>query len=189
MLLLTPLYGNYKKNSIMLKNKTSKFLVTGGMALVGLVAGIATIAGAQTTTTATPSTLQSQAVTTTSTQGDVADATESKTKGHAPLGGDGVVSSINGTTIVIGEESDEGGASYTIDASKATITNNGAGATISDIKVGQKIFVVGATSGTGVTATSISIGHHGEHADQANDADGGAISETSEGSGSGDIGE
>ena len=177
----------------MLKNKASNFLVAGGMALVGLVAGVATIAGAQSATVTTTSptnttTVQNQTVDTPE-QGDVVDATESKTKSHAPLGADGVVSSINGTTIVMSEESDEGSGSYTIDGSKATITNNGSGATISDIKVGQKIFVEGQTTGTNVAATSISVGHHGEHADKANDTDGSATNEASEGSGSGDSGE
>jgi hypothetical protein len=57
------------------------------------------------------------------------------------------------------EEAEEGGASYTIDATSATVTNNGAAATIADIKVGDKIFVQGTTSGNDVTATSISLGH------------------------------
>jgi hypothetical protein len=102
------------------------------------------------------------------------------------LGGDGVVSSITGTTIVVGEESDEGGASYTIDASKATITNNGAAATLADVKVGAKIFVQGTTSGTNVVATSISVGGHGGHMDKANDTDGTTGAEASEPAGSSD---
>ncbi len=59
------------------------------------------------------------------------------------------------------EESDEAGAAYTIDASKATVTNNGASAALSDIKVGDKIFVQGTTSGANVAATSVSLGHPG----------------------------
>jgi hypothetical protein len=82
---------------------------------------------------------------------------------------------------VIGEESNEGGASYTVDASKATVTNSGAAGTIADVKVGEKIFVQGAVSGTSVAATSISVGHPGEYGkDKANDTDGGAASEASE---------
>jgi hypothetical protein len=102
------------------------------------------------------------------------------------LGGDGVVSSINGTTIILGEESNEGGASYTVDASKATITNNGVAGSISDVKVGQKIFVQGTTVGTNVSATSISVGHKGEKVGEANDTDGGSASEASEPAGSSD---
>lgn len=78
---------------------------------------------------------------------------------HAPLGGDGIVSSINGSTIVMAEESDEGGASYTVDASNATVTKNGASASLSGIAVGDKIFVRGTTTGTNVVATSINDGH------------------------------
>ena len=85
--------------------------------------------------------------------------------GHAPMGGDGIVASINGTTIVMNEEADEGGASYTVDASNATVTKNGATGQLSDIKVGDKIFVQGTTSGMNVTATMISVGHPGGHRD------------------------
>jgi hypothetical protein len=90
--------------------------------------------------------------------------------GHRPLGGDGVVSSISGTTIVMSEESDEGGASYTIDASSATVTNNGVTAQLSDIKVGDKIFVEGTVNGTNVKATSISLGHPGDKNEAGKDA-------------------
>jgi hypothetical protein len=83
-------------------------------------------------------------------------------RGHAALGNDGNVTAISGNTITMQEESDEGGASYTVDASKATITNNGAAATVADIKVGDKIMVSGAVSGNNVTATAISLGHAGE---------------------------
>jgi hypothetical protein len=138
----------------------------------------------------TPATtsVTSQTAVDTPEAGDVADVpgVAEKGHGHAPLGGDGVVSSITGTTIVVGEESDEGGASYTIDASKATITNNGAAATLADVKVGAKIFVQGVTTGTNVVATSISVGGHGGHMDKAGDTDGGAASETAEPAGSSD---
>lgn len=103
-------------------------------------------------------------------------------RGHRPLGGDGIVSSINGSTIMMGEESDENGASYTIDASSATITNKGAAAQISDIKAGDKIFVEGTVTGNTVKATSISLGHPNfrEHEDGTKDGetndDGGASS-------------
>jgi hypothetical protein len=103
------------------------------------------------------------------------------------LGGDGVVASISGATIVIGEESDEGGAPYTVDASHATVTNNGAAATLADIKVGDKIFVQGPVTGTTVSATSVSLGHPGMHKGE-NDTDGNAASEASEPAGSTDSG-
>ncbi len=84
-----------------------------------------------------------------------------KGHGHAPLGGDGVVSSINGTTIVMTEETNEGGAAYTVDASSATVTKDGAASTLSSIAVGDKIFVQGTVNGTNVAATSIADGHRG----------------------------
>ncbi len=180
----------------MLKNKVSKPFLVGLMVLVGLGSGVAIVASAQSAMTVAPAntTVKTQTVDTPE-PGDVPDApgategTRPKTHGHAPLGGDGVVSSINGTTIVVSEESDEGGASYTIDASKATVTNNCVAGSLSDIKVGAKIFVEGTTTGTNVAATSVSLGHKGEHADKAGDKDGSASSEASEPAGSGDAGE
>jgi hypothetical protein len=194
----------------MLKSKST--LAFGVMALVGLISGVAVMASAQSATTTTvpaTTTVKAQAVVDTPEPGDVADVAgqsavdtpepgdvadvpgvaEAKTQGHAPLGGDGVVSSISGTTIVMGEESNEGGASYTIDASKATVTNNGVAANLSDIKVGAKIFVQGTTSGTNVSATSISLSRKGSHVEKANDTDGSAASEGSESASSTDAGE
>ncbi len=81
--------------------------------------------------------------------------------GHAPLGNDGNITAINGTTITMSEEADEGGASYTVNAAGAAVTNNGAAAQLSDLKVGDKIFVNGTVSGTNVTATQISTGMGG----------------------------
>ncbi len=169
----------------MFKDKLSKYLLVGGMSVVGLVAGIAGMAGAQSAVTAnTPAstTVTSSTTVDTPEPGDVADVpgVAEKTHGHAPLGGDGVVSSITGTTIVVGEESDEGGASYTVDASKATFSNNGVAGSISDIKVGEKIFVQGTTNGTNVSATSISVGHPGGHMEKAGDTDGNSASEATE---------
>ncbi len=181
----------------MLKKKIPSSLIVGGMALVGLIAGVATMAGAQSIVThpvTTPAV--STAVTTTTPAvdtpepGDVPDAPgAAETQKHAPLGGDGVVASINGTTIVMGEESNEGGASYTIDASKATVTNNGVAGSLAGVKVGEKIFVQGTTTGTNVAATSISVGGHGSHIGKGNDTDGGAASEASEPAGSSDTSE
>jgi hypothetical protein len=146
-------------------------LLGAAMLLGGAVAGAASLASAQSTTTntVTPAvTTNIPAVTTTTSvpnaSTDANEATEpARPQGHAPLGGDGIVSSINGSTIVMGEESDEGGASYTIDASKATVTINGAAGSLSSITVGQKIFVQGTVSGTSVVATSVSVGHPGGH--------------------------
>jgi len=167
----------------MLKNKISLSLFTIGMASVGLIAGIAGMASAQTAAKTgvipTNATVTNKAVDTPE-PGDVADSVTVKTHGHAPLGGDGMVASISGTTIVIGEEANEGGAAYTVDASKATVTKNSSAAQLSDIKVGDKIFVQGAVSGTNVAATSVLVGHPGERMDKLNDTDGTAANETNE---------
>lgn len=172
----------------MLKDKFSKYLIAGSMGVVGLIAGIAGIAAAQSaTSTSAPTTTSVNQTVDTPEPGDVADAP--KTHGHAPLGGDGVVSSVTGTTIVMGEEADEGGASYNIDASKATITVNGAAGTLADVKVGQKIFVQGTTNGTNVVATSVSVGHPGKHMERAGDTDGGSADEANEPAGSTDASE
>ena len=147
---------------------SKNFTKTGAILLIsmGLVSGIAgTIAtqthaqgnsavtptDAQVTNAADNAATGTPAVTTPATTGE-------KRHGHAPLGGDGNITAINGTTITMQEEADEGGAIYTIDASQATFTNKGAAATIATLKVGDKIFVKGTTSGTNVTATSISLG-------------------------------
>ena len=161
-----------------IKNKLSAPLTLAGMGLVGLLVGIGAIASAQSATTSSPATVTTTSSSNT-TQNTVDkpesanDPTDGKTGSaghHAPLGGDGVVSSINSSTIVMAEESNEGSASYTVDASKATVTSDGTSASLSDIKVGDKVFVKGAVSGTNVAATSISLDHQetGNHQD-AND--------------------
>ena len=149
-----------------------RFMTT---ALAALAAGMLCVAAGTATS----------AVDTPETANDPADTDTDKAHGHRPLGGDGVVASISGTTIVVSEESDEGGASYTVDASKATVTKNGASASLSDIKVGDKIFVDGAVNGNTVSATSISLGHRGDDGD-ADDTDGDSASEGSEAPGASD---
>jgi predicted lysophospholipase L1 biosynthesis ABC-type transport system permease subunit len=118
--------------------------------IAGIGAGAFALAGAQSAAAADTST------TTTPTA-----ASGTHPQGHAPLGGDGVVASISGTTLTMTEEANEGGATYTVDASNATITKNGAAASLSSIAVGDKIFVKGTVTGTTVVATSINDGHGG----------------------------
>jgi hypothetical protein len=187
--ILTPLSALVKNKEYMSKNKIMLFVISAlGLLGAGAIGGTALMASAQSATTApavittSTNTGASSSVDTPESTNDPADTdTGTKTHGHAPLGGDGVVSSISGTSIVIGEESGEGGAPYTVDASKAIVTNNGRAATLADIKVGDKIFVQGAVSGTSVSATSVSLGHPGWGGkDKANDTDGSAASETSE---------
>lgn len=134
-------------------------MLAAGMLGLGAIASIGVQAFAQ---SATPTATTPVATVTTSSNNE--------THKHASMGGDGIVTSINGTTIVMAEEADEGNASYTIDASK--ITN------LPAIKVGDKIFVQGAVNGANVAATSISLGHpqgrwgHRDETPEAKDANG-----------------
>lgn len=154
----------------MLNKISTTLLALGAMLTGGIAVGVISLAHAQGVGTTT----------TTSISGET--TAEPKAHGHAPLGGDGIVASLSGTTIVMTEESNENGASYTIDASGATVTKDGVSAQLSDIKVGDKIFVQGNVSGTNVSATSISLGHPGEWQDKANDTDGTSAEEGSESS-------
>lgn len=162
----------------MLKDKKT-YIVTGAMALVGLLAGAASMAGAQVATTSAPNTVVTSSTSTSvdkpESPNDPADTDKgTETHGYRPLGGDGIIASINGSTIVVGEEADEGNASYTVDASKATISGkNGVAVALTDLKIGDKIFVAGSVSGTNVTATSISLGHpHEKNDTETNDDNG-----------------
>ena len=194
---LSALFIQLAQKEFTMKNKTSMYLVAGTMALVGLVAGTATVmASAQTGATSTQAsqTIMNASSTvkdTPESPNDPADNdTDTNEHGHAPLGGDGVVSSITGSTIVVSEESDEGGSSYTVDAGKATVTNNGASASLSDIKVGAEIFVQGSVHGNSVVATSISIGHSGhDRESEVDDTDSGAASESNEAPSASDAGD
>jgi len=156
----------------MLKNKLSMIMLIAAGLIIGLGAGVAGLVTAQTTgidsnervnQVANVNDDVSQAATgqtiaTTAPSTTTAPATAAESRGHAPLGGDGVISSINGTTIVMTEEADEGGAAYTVDASNATVTNNGVAGNLADLKVGDKIFVQGPVNGTNVTATAVFVG-------------------------------
>jgi hypothetical protein len=68
----------------------------------------------------------------------------------------GTVASINGTAIVL---TGKNGISYTVDASKATLTKaKKSPITITDIKAGDTLRVFGVVSGTNVVATKIIAG-------------------------------
>lgn len=137
------------------KNKLALPLLAAAM-VAGISVGALGVAGAQSAAAADTSTTTS-AVTTSGT------SAAAHPRGHAPLGGDGIVASINGTTLTMTEEADEGGATYTIDASNATVTKDGATASLASIAVGDKIFVKGTVTGTNVVATSVNSGRGGAH--------------------------
>jgi hypothetical protein len=142
------------------KTLKNPVLSTAAFGLIGAAAGLAAMAAAQTVDTQTAA--QASTTTAPTTQSaSVGTAEAPHAHGHAPLGGDGNITAINGSTITMQEESDEGGATYTVNASSATVTKDGTTATLADLKVGDKIFVQGTTQGTTVTATTIHSGHGG----------------------------
>ena len=75
----------------------------------------------------------------------------------------GTVSSINGSSLSI---TNEGGASYTIDASGAAVVRQGATSTVSAISAGDRVVVQGSVNGSTVTATSV-IDQGAKPADQS----------------------
>jgi hypothetical protein len=123
-------------------NKKTLSLLAGVALLGGAVAGVTGLASAQTST-----------ATNTTASGTVET---NRPHGHRPLGQDGVISAINGTSVTIAEEADEGNGTYTVDASAA--------GDLSALKVGDKVFVEGTVNGTNVKATSI-----GSHKDRGQD--------------------
>jgi hypothetical protein len=80
--------------------------------------------------------------------------------GRAP-GLIGTVSAINGTTLTVtdkGRGVNATATTYAVDASTATVSKNGATSSLSNVAVGDTVMIVGKTSGTNVTATSINDG-------------------------------
>lgn len=64
----------------------------------------------------------------------------------------GTISSISGNTITI---TNEGGSTFTVDATNATVMKEGATSTVSTLASGDSIIVQGTVNGSSVTATSI----------------------------------
>ncbi len=155
-----------------MKNRTATMTALALSILAGLGAGIAGMASAQTSGVAPAAVVDTSAVSPAVTSATIATApattvtTKTRPKGHRPMGQDGTITAINGTTITMQEEADEGGAVYTVDASGAAFSKDGATATISSLAVGDKVFVDGTVSGTNVTATSVSLGHPGHMGDR-----------------------
>jgi len=150
--------------------------------LTGAGAGVAGIVSAQTSGTAAVDTASqaSVAAATTGTSvtvdapeaGDVADTAvdtpETGDSADVHQQGphmDGNVTAVNGTTITVTEEAKEGGAVYTVDARSATVMKNGAAAQLSNIAVGDKVFIDGTANGNSIVATGINVGgpHGGPH--------------------------
>ncbi len=80
--------------------------------------------------------------------------------GHRP-GVFGTVSAISGSTLTVqskGWGPNAQATTYTIDATNATVSKNGASSSIGNIVAGDTVMVQGTVSGTSVTATSIKDG-------------------------------
>lgn len=80
----------------------------------------------------------------------------------------GTVASVNGTTLTITSKAGPNGtpaaATYTVDASGATVTKEGSASTVSSIATGDTVMVQGTVSGTSVTAKVIRDGMPGKGA-------------------------
>jgi len=77
----------------------------------------------------------------------------------------GTVSAISGTTLTVsakmgppGQNQNASPTTYTVDASAAVVTKNGAASTLAAIAVGDTIMAQGTLSGTTLTATAIRDG-------------------------------
>ena len=77
------------------------------------------------------------------------------------MGINGTVSAINGTSLTVTSKARPNGAvqtTYTVDASKATVTKNGAASSVSSIAIGDTVMIQGTVTGTNVIATKIRDG-------------------------------
>lgn len=73
----------------------------------------------------------------------------------------GTVASVSGTTLTVtskGFRQNATATTYTVDASNATVTKNGANSSVSNIATGDTVMVQGTVSGTSVTAKTIRDG-------------------------------
>lgn len=72
----------------------------------------------------------------------------------------GTVTAINGDSITVQSKAmgNNAAATYTVDATNATVTKAGSASSVSNIAVGDTIVVQGTVSGTSVTATKINDG-------------------------------
>ncbi|MDE1924680.1 MAG: hypothetical protein KGH79_00665 [Patescibacteria group bacterium] len=67
----------------------------------------------------------------------------------------GTVSAVNGTTITV---TGQNGGTYTVDASSATVNENGSTSSLSNVKVGDTVRVGGSITTASMTATNIDDG-------------------------------
>ena len=90
----------------------------------------------------------------------VRDGMMGRGMGQAP-GVFGTVASVSGNTLTVTSKMGPGGTAgttYTVDATNATVTKNGASSSVSNVSTGDTVMVQGTVSGTSVTATSIRDG-------------------------------
>jgi hypothetical protein len=77
------------------------------------------------------------------------------------MGVTGTVSAINGTSLTVTSRAMPNGGTaktYTVDASSATVTKNGAASSVLNIAVGDTVMVQGTVNGTSVAAKTIRDG-------------------------------
>ncbi len=76
----------------------------------------------------------------------------------------GTIGSISGSSLTVTSKMGPGGtadSAYTVDATNATVTKNGASSSVSNLAVGDTVMVQGTINGTSVTATAIRDGAMG----------------------------
>jgi len=81
--------------------------------------------------------------------------------GERPPGVFGIVQSISGSTLSVQSQMPGEGtsaATYSVNASGATVTKNGAASSLSAVATGDRVMVEGTVSGTSVTATAVHDG-------------------------------
>lgn len=130
--------------------------LTAIMLMGGALAGYASIASAQTSTTDTSSTKTMPAK---GLREGIRHSFGRGMHGKGP-GVVGTVSAVNGSTITV---TGKDGVSYTVNAGSASVKKVITG-TLSDVVIGDTIGVQGTVSGTSVTATTIMDGIPPMHA-------------------------
>jgi hypothetical protein len=84
-------------------------------------------------------------------------------QGHAP-GVFGTVTAISGNSLTVSSKGFGANATattYTVDATSATVTKNGAASSLGNVAVGDMVSIQGTVSGTNVTATALRDGMMG----------------------------
>ena len=134
---------------------------TGALALLIILASVGTAAHVNAQTTPTVSLQQRLS---TDFGGMFHGGASAGTTAHAGMmqpAAFGTVTAVNGNTITLTSQANaqnSAATTYTIDATNAKVSKNRASSSVSAIAVGDKVMVMGTTSGTNIVATSINDG-------------------------------